>query len=86
VSPRFAYIYFMRDDPNRVRAAVPRHVSYWRELRLTSYVGGPFEDRSGGLITFEAENEERARRAVEADPFLLEGLLTEHWLKQWTPE
>jgi uncharacterized protein YciI len=86
VSPRFAYIYFMADDPNRVRAAVPRHVSHWRELRLRSYLGGPFEDRSGGLITFEAENEERARRAVDADPFLLEGLLTEHWLKQWTPE
>ena len=28
----------------------------------------------------------RARRAVDADPFVREGLLEVHWLKQWTPE
>lgn len=28
----------------------------------------------------------RAWRAVEADPFVQEGLLEMHWLKQWTPE
>jgi uncharacterized protein YciI len=86
MSPRFAYIYFMRDDPDRVRDTVPRHVSYWRERELRSYLGGPFEDRSGGLITFEAEDEEGARRAVDKDPFLLAGLLAEQWLKQWAPE
>ena len=64
MSPRFAYIYFMRDDPDRVRAAVPKHVSHWHGLVLSGYVGSPFEDHTGGLITFDAE-EDRARDAVE---------------------
>jgi hypothetical protein len=85
MSPRFAYIYFMRDDPDRVRAAVPKHVSHWHGLELGGYVGGPFEDHTGGLITFDAD-EDRARDAVERDPFLLEGLLADHWLKRWAPE
>jgi uncharacterized protein YciI len=38
------------------------------------------------LITFEAEDRERARRAVDTDPFVQEGLLEAHWLKQWTPQ
>jgi hypothetical protein len=53
VSPRFAYFYLMRDEPDRVRATVPKHVSHWRSLGLTGYVGGPFADRTGGLIMFE---------------------------------
>ncbi len=86
MSPRFAYIYFMKDEPDRVRTSVPRHVPHWRELRLGSYFGGPFEDRSGGLITFEAEDEERARRIVDTDPFQLDGLLATSCLKRWNPE
>jgi hypothetical protein len=27
VSPQFAYLYFMNDDPDRVRVTVPRHVA-----------------------------------------------------------
>jgi uncharacterized protein YciI len=85
MSPRFAYIYFMSDDPDRVRAAVPKHVSHWHGLELSGYVGGPFEDHTGGLITFDAD-EDRARDAVERDPFLLERLLADHCLKRWAPE
>ncbi|HET7516480.1 MAG TPA: YciI family protein [Actinomycetes bacterium] len=86
MSPRFAYLYFMKDDPDGVRATVGRHVAYWHQLRLPGYLGGPFQDRTGGLITFQAEDDERARRAVDADPFMQEGLLEAHWLKQWTPQ
>jgi uncharacterized protein YciI len=85
VSPRFAYLYFMKDEPDRIRATVPRHVAHWQQLRLPGYLGGPFEDRAGGLITFQAEDDEHARQAVDSDPFLQEGLLEVHWLKQWTP-
>jgi len=76
----------MKDDPDRVRVAVPRHVSHWRELRLTDYLGGPFEDRTGGLITFETDYPGQADRAVETDPFFEEGLLDAYWLKVWAPE
>jgi uncharacterized protein YciI len=86
MSPRFAYFYLMRDEPDRVRAAVSRHVSYWRSLGLGGYLGGPFADRTGGLITFETEDPNRAADAVDNDPFLHDGLLESYWLKQWTPK
>lgn len=36
-------------------------------------MGGPFADRSGGLITFRADNDEQAQQAVATDPFIREG-------------
>jgi uncharacterized protein YciI len=76
----------MQDDPDRVRAIAPSHVSHWRELGLNGYLGGPFEDRTGGLITFQADDDQQAQRAVDTDPFVQEGLLKAHWFKQWSPE
>jgi hypothetical protein len=55
----------MRNGPDRVRAAVPDHVSYWLGLRLDGYLSGPFEDRSGGLITFQTD-EDRAQRSASS--------------------
>jgi uncharacterized protein YciI len=86
MSPRFAYLYFMRDDPDRIRATVASHVSHWQQQNLPAYLGGPFEDRTGGLITFQAEDLEHARHAVDTDPFMQEGLLETYWLKQWMPQ
>ncbi|HET7354116.1 MAG TPA: YciI family protein [Gaiellaceae bacterium] len=85
MSPRFAYLYFMKDDPDHVRAAAPDHVSHWHRLRLDGYLGGPFEDRSGGLIIFESADDE-AQTAVESDPFVRSELLERYWLKQWMPQ
>lgn len=58
LSSRLAYLYFMHDNPDRVRAAVPNHIAHWQSLGLRGYLGGPFADGTGGLITFEAENVE----------------------------
>lgn len=51
---RFLYLYFMRDKPDLVRSTAPEHVAHWRRLPLRHYLGEPFGDRSGGLVTFEA--------------------------------
>jgi hypothetical protein len=48
---RFLYFYLMKDEPDAVRAAAAEHATYWHELRLSRYLGGPFADRSGGLMT-----------------------------------
>jgi hypothetical protein len=72
---RFAYFYLMKDDPDRVSAITPRHASYWKELGLAHYLGGPFEDRTGGLITFDADDLAEAQRVVLDDPFLRELLV-----------
>jgi uncharacterized protein YciI len=80
---RFLYFYIMRDAPDRVRAVAPEHAAYWRELSLRDYLGGPFVDRSGGLITFEITSADEAERLVAHDPFEQGDLLERRWLKEW---
>lgn len=81
---RFAYFYFMTDEPTRVAATAPEHAAYWHDLDLPQYLGGPFADRSGGLITFACETPEEATRLVDADPFHEKGLLERRWITEWT--
>ena len=80
---RIAYFYLMRNDPSNVGIAAPLHKKYWDELNLNHYVGGPFVDFSGGLITFEVENIQQAQEIVNDDPFVVEDLLEQSWVKQW---
>lgn len=80
---RFVYAYFMKDEPERVQAIAPLHAAYWHDLHLRDYRGGRFADRSGGLITFAAEDGFQAQRLVEADPFVLERVIGDSWLKEW---
>jgi hypothetical protein len=83
---RFAYFYFMRSDPERVREVAPRHAQYWRGRGLPHYLGGPFGDRSGGLITFDCESFLEAGQLIANDPFRAAHLLERHWLKEWKPD
>jgi uncharacterized protein YciI len=87
MSVHYAYFYLMRDDADEtVRATAPLHAAHWRHLGLDDYVGGPFEDRSGGLIIFRAESDDQADGAVSTDPFVTSGLLASSWIKRWSPE
>ena len=83
---RIVHFYSMRQEPDRVRAIAPEHVAYWHGLGLRGFLGGPFADRSGGLITFEADSVDEAERAVAGDPFIREELLESSVVKQWVPE
>jgi uncharacterized protein YciI len=83
---RIAYFYWMKNDPDRVRTTAPQHAKYWRDLALPGYLGGPFADRSGGLITFEAGSLEAAERIIAADPFVREELLESSVVTGWIPE
>ncbi len=82
MSTRFILIYFMKNDPGVAQVA-PEHVRYWHELHLPGYMGGPFADRSGGSITFEAGSEAEAQQLAAADPFAVADLLNQSWLKGW---
>jgi len=83
---RFVYFYFNRNEPEKIRQVVPAHVEYWKTANLKEYVGGPFGDRTGGLITFVAANLEEATHIVQQDPFVLEVLVAEEWIKEWIVE
>jgi uncharacterized protein YciI len=83
---RFVFFYLMRKDVPGIREAVPEHVAHWKDAGLEGYQGGPFADRSGGLITFRAAGLEQATAIVERDPFVRRGLLQDRWTKEWLPE
>jgi hypothetical protein len=80
---RFVHIYAMRDQPDRLRVIAPRHAAYWHGLGLPGYLGGPFEDRSGGVVSFEAESADEAIKFIGADPFVQEDLLESSSVKEW---
>lgn len=86
ISKKCAHFDFMKKEPEKIGQIVPQHIEYWQELNLTGYMGGPFSDRSGGLIIFNCESKEKAELLVSGDPFVSEGLLTQTWLKEWIPE
>jgi len=86
VGKRFVYFYFMKREPERIQSAVPSHIEYWRGSGLQEYTGGPFADRSGGLITFEAEDLEAATEVAMKDPFVSEDVLESKWIKEWVVE
>jgi uncharacterized protein YciI len=58
-------------------------MTYWGDLGLGHYLGWPFADRSGGLITFESDSLSQAAQLVADDPFVQEDLLERRWVKQW---
>jgi uncharacterized protein YciI len=83
---RFVYFYIMKGADAKIRETVPRHVAYWKSLKLDDYLGGPFADRSGGLISFSAEGFDAARVIGNGDPFVEDHLLLHSRIKEWIPE
>ena len=83
---RFIYFYFLKDNPDLLREVIASHVSYWKTLRLGQYIGGPFKDKTGGLISFEATGLDTATELVEQDPFVANGLIEKSWVQEWVPE
>ena len=83
---RFLYFYFNRNEPEKIRQVVPAHIEYWKNANLEGYIGGPFADRSGGLISFAASSFEEATAIILQDPFVLEDLIDQKWIKEWIVE
>ena len=83
---RFVYFYFNRNEPDKIGQIVPTHVQYWKTAGLKGYMGGPFADRTGGLITFVASGLQEATEIVQKDPFVLQDLIAEMWIKEWIME
>ena len=47
-------------------------------------MAGPFEDESGGIIIFEAEDLAEVQAIMAADPFTVEGVFATTEIRQWT--
>jgi hypothetical protein len=57
---------------------VARHIEHLRRLDDEGklVLAGPFEDYPGGMVIVRADSLESARRIVESDPFVIEGVRT----------
>ena len=83
---RFVYFYFNRNEPDKIRQLVSAHIQYWKTVNIQGYLGGPFADRTGGLISFVASSLEEAAEIIQQDPFVLEDLIDQKWIKEWLVE
>lgn len=83
---RFLYFYFNRNEPEKLGHVIPAHVQYWKDANLRGYLGGPFADRTGGLISFVASSLEEATKIILQDPFVRHDLIGEKWIKEWIVE
>jgi uncharacterized protein YciI len=83
---RFLYFYLMRNTPEAIRQLVPAHVQYWHSRDLPDYIGGPFAERTGGLITFAAASLDDAEQIIVHDPFVREQLIEQRWVNEWLIE
>ena len=85
----FATTYRYNDEVERRSEVRPTHRDYLAGLteRGQLQVSGPFADGEpgGALLVFVAETAEAARSLVDADPFVLEGLVEEIVVREWTP-
>ena len=83
---QFVFFYLMKNEPEKIRIIVAEHIRYWKDRKLINYSGGPFSDRSGGLILFEAVNMETATKMAMSDPFVVQEVIESKWMKEWIRE
>jgi uncharacterized protein YciI len=83
---QFVFFYLMTNNPEKIRNIVPEHIRYWKDSKPINYSGGPFSDRSGGLILFEAENMETATNLAMNDTFVVQDIIESKWVKEWIRE
>ncbi len=85
----FATTYLYTDDVERRGEVRPTHRDYLAGLteRGQLQVSGPFSDGEpgGALLVFIAETYAEARALINADPFVLDGLVAEIVDREWTP-
>lgn len=87
--PYFATTYTYIPDSAAARDTTrPAHREYLAQVneRGGLLLSGPYVgDEPAALLVFEAATEEEARTLVEADPFVLEGLVADITMREWQP-
>ena len=70
-------------EVNEIQKIVQEHIKYWHDNKPENYSGGPISDRSGGMILFAADTIKTAKKSAMADPFVLNDLVENKWIKEW---
>ncbi len=84
---QYVFFYMMKEDikkdVNEIEEIVEEHVKYRHDSKPENYSGGPFSDRSGGMILFDADSVNTAEKLAMNDPFVLSDLIKIKWIKEW---
>ena len=87
MTKQYVFFYMMKKDlkkdVNEIKEYVKEHIKYWHDNKPENFSGGPFSDRSGGMILFSAENINTAEKLATNDPFVLKDLIKIKWIKEW---
>ena len=72
-------------NEDRIAEVRPRHREYLTALQEQGklFASGPFEDDSGALIIYEANDQADAEALIEADPFREAGVFQSWEMKPW---
>ncbi len=79
---KFIFFYF-NTRLEKVREVVPSHIDFWNNQQFESYTGGPFSDKTGGMIIFTANSLTEANEIIKKDPFMAGNLISEYYIKEW---
>jgi uncharacterized protein YciI len=79
----FVFCYFMNFDPAELKTLIPEQIEYCQHYAPENFIGGPFKDRSGGMLSFSAPDLDAATAICENDPFVKKGLVNQYWVKEW---
>ena len=77
---------FVKNNSEKIGDIVPLHITYWKNQKLDNYSGGPFADRTGGLIMFESSDIEKTMKLTDKDPFIEHDIIDSKWVKEWIQE
>ncbi len=80
---QYVFFYFTDSNNDNIETIIKKHIEYWKGKQPENYKGGPFSDRSGGMISFTAENFEAAENLALGDPFVIEKVIKKSWIKEW---
>ncbi len=87
MSKQYVFFYVMKKDMekdvNEIKENVQEHIKYWHDNKPENYSGGPFSDRSGGMILFCADSIDTAEKLAMNDPFIKNDLIKIKWIKEW---
>jgi uncharacterized protein len=81
---KFATV-FVYGNQEQIAGVRPRHREYLGKLKEEGKIvaSGPFEDDSGALIIYEADDQAEAESFIEGDPFRAAGVFQSYTIKPW---
>ena len=83
--PLYVAVADLTDDKALVDRTVAAHRAYLQTLLDAGklFISGPWQDETGALFIFEAEDQAEAERLVADDPYRAAGVLTNARITEW---